>query len=99
MKTFKEIKIAEKDLQAMFKEGTVPPELLEYVAMAFDQVLEYKEDKGFDWNCLLCALIGIAQIIAGVAIDVFTCGAGHYIAQALISEGIGDIVFAIQAGI
>ncbi|CAF4234944.1 unnamed protein product, partial [Rotaria magnacalcarata] len=44
-------------------------------------------------------MIGIGQIVAGIAIDICTCGLGHYFAQALIAEGIGDIIFAIQSGI
>lgn len=99
IKTVPQVKIETKDLRSMFGSGRVPPELMDYIHMSFDAVLEYKEHKGFDWDCFLCAMIGVAQIVAGVAIEVLSGGTAHFIAQALISEGIGDIVFAIQAGI
>jgi hypothetical protein len=44
-------------------------------------------------------MLGVIQIVAGVALEIFTCGALHMVAQVLISEGIGDIVFAIQSSI
>jgi preprotein translocase subunit SecA len=99
IKTLPEIKFESKDLRTMFSEGKVPPELMDYIHICFDAVLEYKEDKGFDWDCFLCTIIGLAQIVAGVALEILSGGSAHFIAQALIAEGIGDIVFAIQAGI
>ncbi|MDF2867469.1 MAG: hypothetical protein K0S11_939, partial [Gammaproteobacteria bacterium] len=99
MRTLPKIQIDEKDLKQMFTEGKVPPELMDYVQMSFATVLSLKEDKGFDWNAFYCAMIGVAQIVAGVALDICTCGAAHYFAQGLIAEGIGDIVFAIQSSI
>ncbi|UCM86433.1 MAG: hypothetical protein LF885_07155 (plasmid) [Rickettsia endosymbiont of Culicoides impunctatus] len=99
IKTLPEIKVESKDLRTMFSEGKVPPELIDYIHICFDAVLEYKEDKGFDWDCFLCAIIGLAQIVAGIALEVLSGGSAHFIAQALIAEGVGDIVFAIQAGI
>merc|ERR1711972_726483 len=42
-------------------------------------------------------MIGVAQIVAGVALEVLSGGTAHYLAQSLIAEGIGDIVFAINA--
>ncbi|CAF3812652.1 unnamed protein product, partial [Rotaria sp. Silwood1] len=99
-RTIPKVKIEEKNLKAMFQTGKIPPELMDYVWMCFDSVLSLKEDKGFwDWDAFACAMIGIGQIVAGIAIDICTCGLGHYFAQALIAEGIGDIIFAIQSGI
>lgn len=99
IKSNSEIKIAEKDLFAMLKGSQVPPEIMDYIDMNFELVLEYKLDKGFDWDCFLCALIGVAQLAAGVALEILSCGSAHYFAQILISEGISDIIFAVQAGI
>ncbi|CAF0927919.1 unnamed protein product [Rotaria sordida] len=99
-RTLPKVKIEEKNLKSMFQTGKIPPELMDYIWMCFDSVLSLKEDKGFwNWDAFACAMIGIAQIVAGIAIDICTCGAGHYFAQVLISEGIGDIVFAIQSDI
>ena len=44
-------------------------------------------------------MIGLAQIVAGVALEVLSGGSAHFIAQSLIAEGVGDIVFAIQASV
>lgn len=99
MRTLPKVKIDQKDLKQMFTEGKIPPELMDYVQMSFATVLSLTEDKGFDWDAFYCAMIGVAQIVAGVALDICTCGAAHYFAQGLIAEGIGDIVFAIQSSI
>ena len=80
LKTMPEVKIEEKDIRKMFNEGRVPPEIMDYISLSFDKVLEYKEDRGFDWDCFLCAMIGVAQIVAGVALEVLSCGAAHLVA-------------------
>ncbi|CAF4133432.1 unnamed protein product [Rotaria sp. Silwood2] len=72
--------------------------LMDYVWMCFNSVLSVKEDKGhWNWDAFACAMIGIAQIVAGITLDICTCGAAHYFAQILIAEGIRDIIFAIQS--
>ena len=45
------------------------------------------------------ALIGIAQIIGGAALTVFTLGGGASIGAGLISEGIGDLITTVKDGI
>ena len=99
MKTIPDVKVNKKTLSDMFKDGgKVPPEILEYVEMCFDQVIAFEEKRSFwDWNCFFVILIGVAQIVAGAALDVLTAGSAHYLAQGLISEGIGDITFAITS--
>ncbi|CAF3446708.1 unnamed protein product [Rotaria socialis] len=99
-RTLPKVKISEKNLKTMFQTGQIPPEIMDYVATCFDSVLSLTEAKSFwNWDAFCCAMLGVAQIVAGVALDVCTCGAAHYFAQVLISEGIGDIIFAIQSGI
>lgn len=51
----------------------------------------------FMWEALVVGLIGIAQIVAG-AICIAT-GVGATVGMGLIGEGVGDILFAIEAGI
>lgn len=41
------------------------------------------------------AILGLVEIAAGCLIEVFTLGAGSYIAGILIGEGIGDIIYSI----
>eukprot|EP01084_Bolivina_argentea_P203341 347324_1 len=99
MRTWAKVEIEPKLLTEMFEKGNVPPEIMDYALIAFEKVLDLKEKKGFDWDAFACAIIGVLQIVAGVALDIFTGGAAHYFAQALISEGIGDIIFAITASL
>ena len=43
--------------------------------------------------------IGTAQIIAGATLEAFTAGTGTFVAGALISEGIGDIIFGFESAV
>lgn len=70
IKTLPEIKIKQKNLRTMFSAGTVPPEIIDFIQICFENVLEYEEAKGFDWDCFFCAMVGVGQIVAGVAIEV-----------------------------
>ena len=100
IKTLPEIKAESKDIRKEFEtSGKVPPELMDYIHMCFDSIIDIKEEKGFDWDVFVCVLIGLAQIVAGVALEILTGGACHHIAQFLIAEGVGDIIFAVQASI
>ena len=40
--------------------------------------------------------IGIVQIALGVILEVFSAGAGTFVASGLISEGVNDIMFAME---
>lgn len=97
IKQFEKIKVELEDIRKKFSTDKAPPEIMDYINSGFDFVLEYKEDKAFDYRVLIVAFIGVAQIAAGVALEVLTGGAAHVIAQVLIAEGVGDIVFAIQS--
>jgi len=100
LRTLPKVKINERNLKTMFQTGQIPPEIMDYVVMCFDSVLSLTEAKSiWNWDAFCCAMLGVAQIVAGVALDVCTCGAAHYFAQVLISEGIGDIIFAIQSSV
>ena len=44
-------------------------------------------------------LLGIAQIALGVAIEIFSTGFGTHVASAFVSEGCGDIIFAIECAV
>ncbi len=45
------------------------------------------------------SLLGLAQIIGGAAIAVFSLGAGASIGLGLLSEGVGDLITAVKDGI
>ncbi|MFN3234707.1 MAG: interleukin-like EMT inducer domain-containing protein [Gammaproteobacteria bacterium] len=95
-----EIRLENRDLDSYF-DGATPQVVGEYIEKSLHRVLNLVEDlntEGFDWNVFVCAMIGVAQILAGVAL----CAVNPAFAQwgkALIREGIGDIIFAMQAQI
>jgi hypothetical protein len=60
-----------------------------------DQVIKV-ENQPHWWGPLVVALMGIVQIMAGAVISALGC---PHIGNALISEGVGDIQFAIEAAI
>lgn len=99
IKQFEEVKIDPKTLQDFLKDGKVPPELVDYTIQCYDLVLSLAEDKGFDWGVIAVALMGLVQIAAGVLIGALSFGTAAYISAVLISEGVGDLMFAVQAGI
>ena len=104
LRIFKKVQIEEELLNDSLiknngKKTHVPIELNDFFAISFEKVLNFEEYKSFDWRITLIALIGIAQIVAGVALEVLTAGAAHYVAQILISEGISDMTFAITCAI
>src|SRR5690606_30313653 len=92
------LEIQEKDIQEMFRSGKIPPALVDYMQMLFTEAVNFIEKKEFKWNwdAFWCGLIGLAQIVAGVALGLCTFGLAAPLFQMLISEGIGDMVFAIQ---
>ena len=55
--------------------------------------------KWFDWKAFACAMIGVAQVIAGAALVAFTAGICSQIGLGLITEGINDMVYATIAGL
>eukprot|EP00794_Sanderia_malayensis_P008650 gene8650-9581_t len=48
------------------------------------------------WKIVGIIALGIAQICVGVIIEVFTCGAGTFVAEGFIGEGVGDLMFAAE---
>ena len=50
-------------------------------------------------ECVAVAMIGLVQVVAGAAVLVLTAGCATVLANALIAEGIGDMIYATQAGL
>ncbi len=68
--------------------------------MGLDQVLVIEEENSFwNWDAFACAMIGLAQVIAGAAFVALSLGAGSQMGNMLISEGINDMVYATMAGL
>lgn len=67
--------------------------------MKFDKIISFNEEKPFDWNIVACAMIGVTQVVAGIAIEIFSLGTCHCLAQMFIAEGVSDMMFSVEAGI
>ena len=70
-----------------------------FESKGFDHVIVLEEKKWSLWTILrivAIVAIGIAQIALGIVVEVFTVGAGTFLAAGLIEEGISDIMFAIE---
>ncbi|CAF3450403.1 unnamed protein product, partial [Rotaria sp. Silwood2] len=65
-----------------------------------DQIIDVKEQQ-YSWQMWLGTPIlfvfGILQIIGGVLLELYSLGIGTHVASGLISEGIGDMFFALSA--
>ena len=80
----------------------IPQALEFFTTWHMDNFLTVEQaDKGWcwDWNAFACAMIGLAQVIAGAALVVFTAGVGASIGAGLIAEGINDMMYATMAGL
>ncbi len=75
-------------------------EIQEYKNNGFRGSFKIKEIKPIDWKAVIAvAALGIAQLVAGAALTVFTLGAGASIGMGLIIEGVGDLITAVKDGI
>ncbi len=98
------IEIENVNLANYFNSETgIPPIVLEYMEMQCNSVInviKYKPPKG-SWlsrDALTCIVIGATQIAVGMLI-VYSCPALAVLGEALIQQGIGDIMFAVSASI
>lgn len=100
LKTMPSVKVSYTELIEFFNTGELPPTIHSFIEQALDQVLKFAEKKSWwDWNAFAVAMLGVGQIIAGALLEICTFGIATHFATALISEGVGDIMFAIDAGI
>ncbi|CAF1431542.1 unnamed protein product, partial [Didymodactylos carnosus] len=75
-------------------------EISEYKNNGFRGNFKITEIKPIDWSSVIgLALLGLAQIIVGGALAVFTLGAGSSIGMGLISERVSDLITAVKDGI
>ena len=91
-----------KAIQTVFEEaeGDRTEALRESTANGFTHVFTIKEKEPTNWwGIISVALIGLTQIAAGVFINVCTLGVGTTWGNAFISEGVSDLITAVQASI
>ncbi|PAV69759.1 hypothetical protein WR25_22867 isoform H [Diploscapter pachys] len=75
-------------------------ELSMFMMNGLGEVIRFKEQaytfKMF-FNTNIVILLGLLQIAAGVAITLFTTGLMTNVGTGFISEGVGDLIFAVSA--
>ncbi|CAF5088689.1 unnamed protein product, partial [Rotaria sp. Silwood1] len=75
-------------------------EISEYKNNGFIGCFRVKEVKPIDWLSVISLMaLGLAQVVGGAAIAVFSLGAGSSIGLGLLSEGISDLITAVKDGI
>ena len=75
-------------------------EISEYKNNGFIGCFRVKEVKPIDWLSVIGLMaLGLAQVVGGAALAVFTLGAGSSIGMGLLSEGISDLITAVKDGI
>lgn len=98
IKTLDKAKLEKFSLQQY--KTKLPPEILDFMIECCDDVISLVEKQSFwSWDAFACAMLGVAQITAGVIVEVLSAGSLTYLSNALINEGVGDIVFAVQNSI
>lgn len=78
--------------------GVFPIEIQSFRDQLFHHVLKIGKHSWWTyWGPTIVALIGVVCIIVGVLITCCSGGIAAFVGSVLISEGIGDIAYAIQA--
>lgn len=97
------LKVDFQTLTMRMSDDKVPPELIDFISAATEITVKVIKEKTFadywDWEALAVAVIGLVQVVAGVAILILTAGVATNIAGAFIGEGIGDMMYAATAGL
>ena len=96
----KELKVSLQTLEDKVDKKSLPPELMDFFQSCSEIVFSVEvKTSWWDWNAFAVAMIGLVQVIAGAALLVLSAGTATPIANALIGEGIGDMIYATQAGL
>ena len=82
--------------QSMFAEFNI------FSQNGLDHVIILCEEE-WSWTCIFkifaIAVIGALQVVAGAVLEVVSLGVATNIASALIGEGVGDLMFALECSI
>ena len=91
-----------KSLKAIFDtaERNRSQALEEAACNGFTHVFTIKEKQPTPWwSIIAVAIIGLAQLTAGIFIAACSLGTGLTLAKGMISEGISDLITAVKSGI
>jgi hypothetical protein len=74
-----------------------PQQLPFFAGLGLDTFLILNEDSSWwDWRAFAVAMLGLAQVVVGAVL--VASGVGLWFGEVLISEGIGDMLYATIAG-
>lgn len=98
LKTLPKIKVSYQSIEAFFQTGEFPPEIRQFQEVLFGDIIQFAEQKPWwNWSAFSVAMLGVAQIIAGVTIEICSVGIGVPIGNALVGEGFNDVLYAVFA--
>ncbi len=85
------------DFMDLENQEKFPSELFYFSGLCLDKFLTLEDDRSWwNWEAFVVAMIGLSQVIAGAVL----CAVGVInIGNALICEGINDMMYAVMAGI
>ena len=91
-----DMKILDKDVKDLFQAEQDPimsREIALFIADGHYQCFDVKEEpKKNHWGGFWCFLLGVGQLVGGVALCVFSAGFASTVGMALITEGISDCI-------
>ena len=96
LKTLETIEPHFKPIEEYFKMGDYSPEINYFKTIMWDQVLILQEKRNYYGQIFVFSL-GIIQLIAGLVLEAVSMGMATHVAEVLINEGIGDLIYSIQA--
>ncbi len=71
-------------------------ELTRMWALGLEIVYTIEKKPRFFWEALIVFILGVAEIVGGVLLTVFTAGAAAQFGMGLIAEGISDCIAGIE---
>ncbi|KAI7793445.1 hypothetical protein IRJ41_023817 [Triplophysa rosa] len=78
------------------KNFIISNELISLYDYGLGVVFEVKKKPKFCIDALICFIIGMVQVLAGVLICAFTVGTASQFGMGLISEGVSDMISGIE---
>ncbi|KAA0704160.1 hypothetical protein E1301_Tti023518 [Triplophysa tibetana] len=78
------------------KNFIITNELMSLYDFGLGIVFEVKKKPKFCIDALICFILGVVQVLAGILICVFTVGTASQFGMGLISEGVSDMISGIE---
>jgi preprotein translocase subunit SecA/chromosome segregation ATPase len=100
LRLHKELEPKGTRMNAHFLPGvSTPDELFEFESRCTDMLVSFQEKTTWwpKWSQIVVAIVGLAQIVAGALLICCSGGVGAHLGAMLISEGVSDLMMALQA--